>query len=134
MIIGNRTIEAFRIHRDTQVVRNEQKAIKVLGVVFVVFIVAWVPFAVLNIFSAICVSCNVPSVAIEILVWFGYVSSAINPIIYNAFNEKFRTSFQNIVMCRFDSLGGATRSVFVAEKCAWRKRKKRNPKREAMTV
>ncbi len=102
--MSRRTIEAFRIYRDTQVVRNEQKAIKVLGVVFVVFIIAWVPFAVLNIFSAACESCNVPPLAIEILVWFGYVSSVINPIVYNAFNKKFRTSFQNILMCRFGLL------------------------------
>lgn len=99
VIMENRTIEAFRSNRESSAVRNEQKAVKVLGIVFVIFVVAWVPFAVLNIVSAVCVHC-IPSQLITMLVWPGYISSVINPMIYNAFNKKFRSAFAHILKCR----------------------------------
>lgn len=100
----NKTVSAFQTNRDTTVVKNEEKAVKVLGIVFVVFVIAWAPFAVFNILSAICKTCSIYPSFLNILTWLGYISSSINPIIYNAFNEKFRYAFKQILKCRLKSL------------------------------
>ena len=100
----NQTLSAFQTNRESTAVKNEQKAVKVLGIVFVIFVIAWLPFAVFNILSAICPTCSIHPSLLNILTWFGYVSSSINPLVYNAFNEKFRIAFKQILMCRLKSL------------------------------
>ena len=102
-IIRNNAINAFRINKETAAIRNEQKAVKVLGIVFVIFLVAWAPFALFNILSAVCESCEINMEFLGILSWLGYFSSAINPIVYNAFNEKFRNAFKQILKCNISS-------------------------------
>lgn len=41
-------------------VANEQKATKVLGLVFFTFVLCWAPFFLLNILFAACPTCSVP--------------------------------------------------------------------------
>jgi hypothetical protein len=53
---------------------------KVLGIVFFVFLVAWLPFSVLNILSAVCPSCGVQASLLNLTSWLGYISSSINPV------------------------------------------------------
>ena len=96
----NRAVTVFQNNRESIAVKNEQKAVKVLGIVFVVFVIAWVPFAIVNMLSAICSSCNQYPQILDFLVWLGYISSCINPLIYNAFNEKFRRAFKTIITCK----------------------------------
>lgn len=76
-------------------VRTEQKASKVLGVVFFTFVLCWSPFFLLNILFAVCPKsdCPVPDHVTEVCLWLGYVSSTINPIIYTIFNKTFRAAF-----------------------------------------
>ncbi len=84
----------------TQVsIKNEQKAVQVLGIVFFVFFIAWIPFATANILS---LTREVDAKLMDILVWLGYVSSCINPLIYNAFNENFRRAFREILTCKLE--------------------------------
>ena len=85
----------------TQTRRRKRKATRVLGVIFVVFVVLWTPFFVLNIFSAVCPHC-VQSVAPSVwtvLVWLGWVSSLANPIIYTSFSPAFRSAFKRLLTC-----------------------------------
>jgi hypothetical protein len=103
----NRAVYAFQISRESTRVKNEQKAVKVLGIVFVVFVIAWVPFAIMNILSALCdltAKCTIYPSILNILTWLGYISSSINPLIYNAFNEKFRFAFRQILKCNWQVL------------------------------
>ncbi|CAF0757990.1 unnamed protein product [Didymodactylos carnosus] len=74
-------------------VRNEQKAVKVLGVVFVIFVIAWFPFCIMNLLQAVCKKCLINIQIINILSWLGYVSSTINPLVYTIFNRNFRIKF-----------------------------------------
>lgn len=76
-------------------VRTEQKASKVLGVVFFTFVLCWSPFFLLNILFAVCPKedCPVPDDVTEVCLWLGYLSSTINPIIYTIFNKTFRAAF-----------------------------------------
>lgn len=65
----------------------------VLGIVFFVFLVAWLPFSVLNILSAVCKSCDVQASLLNLTSWFGYISSNINPVSKNNKSKIFYLFF-----------------------------------------
>uniref|UniRef100_A0A336KPM4 CSON013353 protein n=1 Tax=Culicoides sonorensis TaxID=179676 RepID=A0A336KPM4_CULSO len=96
-------------------VATEQKATKVLGVVFFTFVFCWAPFFILNILFAICPDCDVPNYIINICLWLGYVSSTINPIIYTIFNKTFRSAFIRLLMCKCEKMGRNARYRSVTE-------------------
>lgn len=81
-------------------VANEQKASKVLGLVFFTFVFCWAPFFLLNMLFAVCPSCPVPDHVVVVCLWLGYVSSTINPIIYTIFNRTFRAAFIRLLLCK----------------------------------
>ena len=84
-----------------QSVSSEEKATRVLGIVFFTFILCWAPFFTLNIVSSSCSDhCSIPAFLTEFSLWLGYTSSTINPVIYTTFNIKFRKSFLHILLCR----------------------------------
>ncbi|XP_041974120.1 5-hydroxytryptamine receptor 2C [Aricia agestis] len=90
-------------------VANEQKATKVLGLVFFTFVLCWAPFFLLNILFASCPACIVPEHVVDICLWLGYVSSTINPIIYTVFNRTFRAAFLRLLKCHCTRRGRCTR-------------------------
>jgi hypothetical protein len=59
---------------------SERRAMKVLGIVFFVFLVAWLPFSILNILSAACPSCGIQTSLLNLFSWLGYISSNLNPV------------------------------------------------------
>ncbi len=87
-----------------------QKAIRTLGVILGTFIVCWLPFMLFAIIKPIdqyiarytnsSRKINVPPWVDSVLLWFGYLSSMLNPIIYSKFNREFRTPFREIIYCR----------------------------------
>ncbi|KAG7205906.1 hypothetical protein KM043_007835 [Ampulex compressa] len=81
-------------------VATEQKASKVLGLVFFTFVLCWAPFFLLNIFFAACPTCSVPVHVVDTCLWLGYVSSTINPVIYTIFNKTFRAAFIRLLKCK----------------------------------
>uniref|UniRef100_T1J563 G-protein coupled receptors family 1 profile domain-containing protein n=1 Tax=Strigamia maritima TaxID=126957 RepID=T1J563_STRMM len=81
-------------------VATEQKASKVLGLVFFTFVVCWTPFFILNVIFAACPSCPVSDRIVSTCLWLGYVSSTINPIIYTIFNRTFKQAFVRLLTCR----------------------------------
>uniref|UniRef100_UPI00358E0D68 5-hydroxytryptamine receptor 2A-like n=1 Tax=Myxine glutinosa TaxID=7769 RepID=UPI00358E0D68 len=85
-------------------ISNEQRATKVLGIVFALFVVMWCPFFITNILSVLCRdSCHpdVLAVLLNIFVWVGYVSSGVNPLVYTLFNRVFRRAFCRFIGCDF---------------------------------
>lgn len=82
---------------------NEKKASKVLGIIFGVFVVLWTPFFMMNIVSVVCEECmdTVTPAMMACIVWFGYMSSLANPIIYTMFNTAFRKTFYRILTCKY---------------------------------
>ncbi|KAF6204181.1 hypothetical protein GE061_002521 [Apolygus lucorum] len=97
------------------VVATEQKASKVLGLVFFTFVLCWAPFFILNILFAACPSCSVPPHVVDVCLWLGYVSSTINPIIYTIFNRTFRAAFIRLLMCKCHRWSRPTRYRSVIE-------------------
>ena len=82
--------------------RTKRKATRVLGVMFVVFVVLWTPFFVLNLLSAACPGCvrSVDPRVWTVLVWLGWISSLANPIIYTSFSPAFRAAFRRLLTCQ----------------------------------
>ncbi|XP_055363772.1 5-hydroxytryptamine receptor 2B isoform X2 [Betta splendens] len=91
--------------KSMQTLSNEQRASKVLGIVFLLFVVMWCPFFITNITSVLCTSCDVNVITrlMEIFVWVGYVSSGINPLVYTLFNKTFRQAFTRYITCNYKS-------------------------------
>ena len=83
-------------------VLTEQKATKVLGIVFFTFVFCWSPFFLHNFLAGVSpdLVSGVPSSVVSFLQWLGYVSSTLNPIIYTVFNAHFRRTFRKIVLCK----------------------------------
>lgn len=85
-------------------VRSEQKATKVLGVVFFTFVVCWSPFFVINFTQGFVsreeLSRWISNEMMTTFLWLGYISSTINPVIYTVFNRNFRRAFRRLILCR----------------------------------
>ncbi|XP_055903257.1 dopamine D2-like receptor [Eupeodes corollae] len=96
-------------------VATEQKATKVLGLVFFTFVLCWSPFFILNILFAACPECHVPEHVVDTCLWLGYVSSTINPIIYTIFNRTFRAAFIRLLKCNCERSGRPPRYRSVTE-------------------
>lgn len=101
----------FRIHRGNESVKhilssktasNERKASKVLGIIFIVFVILWTPFFAVNIMNAACETCvdNFNKELMSLFLWMGYIASLANPIIYTMFNTAFRKAFIKILTCK----------------------------------
>lgn len=81
---------------------NEEKALKVLMIIFLMFVLFWSPFFIVNIASVLYkdfLFLNNYQLILGIT-WLGYTSSMINPIIYTMFNKSFRKAFLNLLKCR----------------------------------
>lgn len=89
--------------RSEQTITNEQRASKVLGIVFFLFLLMWCPFFITNITSVLCTSCRKEFIQtlMEIFVWIGYVSSGVNPLVYTLFNRTFREAFGRYITCNY---------------------------------
>ncbi|KAK6195881.1 hypothetical protein SNE40_001217 [Patella caerulea] len=81
---------------------NERKASKVLGIIFIVFVILWSPFFIVNILSVTCRMCmsDVTAKLMSVILWMGYAASLANPIIYTMFNTAFRRTFIKILTCK----------------------------------
>lgn len=95
--------------KTAQTISNEQRASKVLGIVFFLFLLMWCPFFITNITSTLCDSCNQTTLEmlLEIFVWIGYVSSGVNPLVYTLFNKTFRDAFGRYITCNYRTTGSA---------------------------
>lgn len=102
--------------KSVQTISNEQRASKVLGIVFFLFLLMWCPFFITNITFVLCDSCNETTLQmlLEIFVWIGYVSSGVNPLVYTLFNKTFRNAFGRYITCNYQ----ATKSVKTVRKCS----------------
>jgi hypothetical protein len=77
---------------------NERKAMRVLLIIFSIFVLLWTPFFIITLLS--CFIADIHPVLISIATWLGYCSSCANPIIYTIFSRAFRRAFINILTCQ----------------------------------
>ncbi|UJR25022.1 hypothetical protein I4U23_006382 [Adineta vaga] len=91
-----------RLNDEHIVAANERKALRVLMIIFCVFVTLWTPFFICTFISAICEQCRerISSTIWFSITWLGYSSSMANPFIYTIFSDVFRRAFTNILFCR----------------------------------
>ncbi|EDW43011.1 GM23744 [Drosophila sechellia] len=80
----NSSVISRNSSRHGRIIRLEQKATKVLGVVFFTFVILWSPFFVLNLLPTVCAECEerISHWVFDVVTWLGYASSMVNPIFY----------------------------------------------------
>ncbi|XP_069744213.1 trace amine-associated receptor 1-like, partial [Narcine bancroftii] len=105
------TKQVRRINRVTNQVQNtevnkrslsrnhERKAAKTLGIMVGVFLICWSPFFICNTMNAF-VNYSISPVVFDALVWFGYLNSTFNPVIYGFFFSWFRKAVTIICTCK----------------------------------
>lgn len=75
------------------------KAARTISIIVGAFLICWMPFTTLSIAFNICsVPCYtlIPSQLFTILLWLGYLNSALNPILFSYRNMQFRKSYKQI--------------------------------------
>ncbi|NP_001296483.1 5-hydroxytryptamine receptor 2A [Bombyx mori] len=99
----NSSVISRNSSRHGRILRLEQKATKVLGVVFFTFVVLWAPFFILNMVPAVCPDCEgkIAHWVFDFALWLGYASSMVNPIFYTIFNKVFRQAFKKVLRCQY---------------------------------
>lgn len=99
----NSSVISRNSSRHGRIIRLEQKATKVLGVVFFTFVFLWAPFFVLNLLPTVCGECDkeMSHWVMDIVTWLGYASSMVNPIFYTIFNKVFRQAFKKVLLCQY---------------------------------
>lgn len=103
----NSSVISRNSSRHGRIIRLEQKATKVLGVVFFTFVILWAPFFVLNLVPSICGKCekDINHWVFDFVTWLGYASSMVNPIFYTIFNKVFRQAFKKVLFCQYGKQG-----------------------------
>lgn len=99
----NSSVISRNSSRHGRIIRLEQKATKVLGIVFFTFVILWAPFFVLNLVPTVCGDCEsrIDTWVFDLVTWLGYASSMVNPIFYTIFNKVFRQAFKKVLLCRY---------------------------------
>ena len=91
------------LHRSTKVtVDKARRAVQVLGILFAVFVIFYLPFFALYVIHGTCAECRhyISPTLIGGFEWVAYSGSMVNPIVYHIFNPDFRRAFQKILRCR----------------------------------
>uniref|UniRef100_A0A8C3S4U2 5-hydroxytryptamine receptor 7 n=1 Tax=Chelydra serpentina TaxID=8475 RepID=A0A8C3S4U2_CHESE len=93
--------------KNISIFKREQKAATTLGIIVGAFTVCWLPFFILStarpfICGTVC-SC-IPFWVERTFLWLGYANSLINPFIYAFFNRDLRTTYRNLLQCRYRNI------------------------------
>lgn len=99
-------------------------SVKVLGIVFFLFLVMWCPFFITNVTFVLCRgSCNESLLhdLLNVFVWVGYISSGVNPLVYTLFNRTYRRAFSSYIRCQYNvganAAGQSCKTLLVPPPC-----------------
>ncbi|XP_018422437.1 PREDICTED: 5-hydroxytryptamine receptor 7 [Nanorana parkeri] len=93
--------------KNISIFKREQKAARTLGIIVGGFTLCWLPFFLLSTARPfICgIRCSCMPLRLErTLLWLGYTNSLINPLIYAFFNRDLRTTFWNLLRCKYTNI------------------------------
>ncbi|XP_039096375.1 trace amine-associated receptor 6-like [Hyaena hyaena] len=95
----------------TRVSKRERKAAKTLGITVVAFLISWLPYMIDSLIDVFW-GFITPSYIYEILCWFAYYNSAVNPLIYALFYPWFRRAIKLIISGQVLKDSSSTISLF----------------------
>ncbi len=83
-----------------------RRAVIVLGVLFAVFVIFYLPFFATYTIRTTCMKCQpyISPKMINVFEWLQYSASVVNPIIYHIFNPDFQRAFHKLLRCKCSSL------------------------------
>ncbi|XP_052463192.1 trace amine-associated receptor 13c-like [Carassius gibelio] len=76
--------------------KSERKAALTLGIIVTVYLVCWIPFVILSLTE----KTGMASTTAYVLLWFLYINSGLNPLIYAFFYPWFKMSVKHILTLR----------------------------------
>lgn len=79
-----------------------RRAVLVLGILFAVFVVFYLPFFGVYVINSTCTKCRryISDRIITAFEWLQYSGSMVNPFVYHAFNPDFQRAFHKLLRCR----------------------------------
>ena len=99
-------IRTFRFKRDTTSGSSRKsstdkgkRAVQVLGILFLVFVIFYLPFFLTYTINATCLHCRayISPQMLMAFEWLAYSNTLVNPIIYHVFNPEFRRAFKRLL-------------------------------------
>ncbi|KAK5859017.1 hypothetical protein PBY51_003115 [Eleginops maclovinus] len=81
-------------------IAREHKATVTLVAVLGAFVICWFPYFTILTCMSIKEKTNPPNTLNSVVLWLGYFNSALNPILYPAFNRDFRRAYAELLRCR----------------------------------
>lgn len=84
----------------TAVIAREHKATVTLAAVLGAFVICWFPYFTFFTWTGIKPKRNPPNTIHSVVLWLGYFNSALNPILYPAFNRDFRRAYAELLRYR----------------------------------
>ncbi|KAM6181296.1 trace amine-associated receptor 1 [Erethizon dorsatum] len=91
---------------------KERKAATTLGIVLGVFLICWCPFFVCTVMDPF-LNYTIPLTLNEALIWFGYLNSTFNPMIYAFFYPWFRNALKIILFGKIFQKDSSRYKVFL---------------------
>ncbi|XP_043924882.1 histamine H2 receptor [Protopterus annectens] len=83
----------------TSPVIKEHKATVTLAAVMGAFIICWFPYFTVFVYQGVSGQ-KADTILFSVVLWLGYINSALNPILYGALNRDFRMAYQRLLRCR----------------------------------
>ncbi|CAH1777446.1 unnamed protein product [Owenia fusiformis] len=92
---------------------KEKRASQVLGIMFGIFVLLYMPFFVTYVISGVCSKCRqqLTPLMVTTFEWLAWTASAVNPIIYQIFNPEFRNAFRKILKCQCNTLSNGFKKI-----------------------